>query len=585
MMKKYTLIIMIFSAILFLGTVGCKKITEDGPLEFTDENNVFDSKDSVGLYTEQFLNNIYSSLPKGFNRINNNILDAGTDDALPNSTLDNIQYYSTGAINSSVLPDNAWDANYAGIRKVNIFLSKIDRVILKTSLKGYKERWKAEARALRAMFYFELVKRWGGVPLIGDQVFDPQNEIKIARNTYDECVNYIISEMDLAMPNLLSANATGTFASNFYGRFSRGAAMAVKSRLLLYAASPLNNPGNAVNKWQTAAKAAKDVMDSVAAGKFTYKLNDAATTTHYTITTMAGITTGAKLTAYVLSVNKFLSIFSTASNNEIILPYMAATNTTVESANDPIGYTRAGSGKTNPTQELVDEYEMSSGKTTTEPGTDYVSTTPYFDRDPRLPATIMFDGLYWLTRKVQTYDGGLDRPLGFGKTNSGETRTGYYMRKFLTSNASATSYTNANHVFPIFRYAEILLNYAEAQNEATGPDATVYVAINAIRTRVGMPNLPTGLSQADMRTRIRHERRVEMAFEEQRFWDIRRWKIAKNVLNGTLHGVQGNFNGTTATYNTVGVAPTKFDASKMYLFPIPYKEIIANSSMTQNPNW
>ncbi|NII83055.1 MULTISPECIES: RagB/SusD family nutrient uptake outer membrane protein [unclassified Pedobacter] len=584
-MKKYSLTLIIFSAILFFGAVGCKKITEDGPLEFTDEDNVFDSKDSVGLFTEQFLNNIYSSLPKGFNRINNNILDAGTDDALPNSTLDNVQYYTTGAINSSVLPDNTWDANYAGIRKVNIFLSKIDRVTLKASLKGYKERWKAEARALRAMFYFELVKRWGGVPLIGDQIFDPQQEIRIARNSYDECVNYITSEMDLAMPDLLSPNATGTFASNFYGRFSRGAAMAVKSRLLLYAASPLNNPSNATSKWQLAAKAAKDIMDSVTLAKFTYKLNDAATTAHYTTTNMAGITSAAKINAYVTSVNKFLSIFSTASNNEIILPYMAGTNTSVESANDPVGYPRAGSGKTNPTQELVNDYEMSSGKTITETGTDYVSATPYYDRDPRLPATVMFDGLYWLTRKVQTYDGGLDRPFGFGKTNSGETRTGYYMRKFLTSNASGTAYTAANHVFPIFRYAEILLNYAEAQNEAVGPDATVYNAINAIRNRVGMPNLPAGLNQVDMRARIRHERRVEMAFEEQRFWDIRRWKIAENVLNGTLHGVQGTFNGTTTTYKTVDVAATKFDASKMYVFPIPYKEMISNPLMSQNPNW
>ncbi|MBB6238337.1 hypothetical protein HDC90_002970 [Pedobacter sp. AK013] len=584
-MKKYSYTLIIFSALLFICTAGCKKITEDGPLEFTDENNVFDSKDSVGLFTEQFLNNIYSSLPKGFNRINNNILDAGTDDALPNSTLDNVQYYSTGGINASVLPDNTWDANYAGIRKVNIFLSKIDRVTLKASLKGYKERWKAEARALRAMFYFELVKRWGGVPLIGDQVFDPQQEIKIARNSYDECVSYITSEMDQAMPNLLSPNATGTFASNFYGRFSRGAAMAVKSRLLLYAASPLNNPGNTASKWQLAAKAAKDIMDSVSQNKFAYKLNDVATTTHYTTTNMAGITSAAKISAYVTSVNKFLSVFSTASNNEIILPYMAATSTGVESSNDPIGYPRAGSGKTNPTQELVNDYEMSSGKSITEAGTDYVSATPYYDRDPRLPATVMFDGLFWLTRKVQMYDGGLDRPLGFGKTNSGETRTGYYMRKFLTSNASGTSYTAANHVFPIFRYAEILLNYAEAQNEAIGPDLSVYNAINAIRNRVGMPNLPAGLNQAEMRTRIRHERRVEMAFEEQRFWDIRRWKIAENVLNGTLHGVQGTFNGTITTYKTVDVAPAKFDASKMYVFPIPYKEMISNSLMSQNPNW
>lgn len=582
-MKKYSFIISI--TVLLFVMASCKKMVESGPLEFTNEDNVFDPQDSVGLYTEQFLNNIYASLPKGFNRVGGNLLDAGSDDALPNSTLDNVQYYGTGAINASVIPDNSWDANYAGIRKVNIFLSKIDRVTLKASLKGYKERWKAEARALRAMFYFELVKRWGGVPLIGDKVYGIDDQINIARNTYAECVTYINSEFDAAMPNLLAPNASGTFSSTFYGRFSRGAAMAVKSRLLLYAASPLNNPNNDLNKWQVAAKAAKDIIDSVDATKFTYALHNTATTAHYTAANLTGVATSTNTANYTAAVNKFLSVFSTASNNEIILPAMAANNTSVESNNDPIGYARGGSGKTNPTQELVNEFEMTSGKMITEAGSTYSSTAPYYDRDPRLPATVMFNGLYWLTRTVQTYDGGLDRPFGFGRVNNGETRTGYYMRKFMTSNASATAFANANHVFPIIRYAEVLLNYAEAQNEAVGPDANVYKAINAIRTRVGMPNLPTGLNQAEMRIKIRHERRVEMAFEEQRFWDIRRWKIAETVLNGKLHGIQGTLNGTTINLQEVEVAPTKFDASKMYWYPIPYKEMVSNSLMRQNPNW
>jgi hypothetical protein len=582
-MNKYSFIICI--AALLFSVTSCKKMVESGPLEFTTVDNVFDPQDSVGLYTEQFLNNIYASLPKGFNRVGGNLLDAGSDDALPNSTLDNVQYYAIGAINASVLPDNTWDANYAGIRKVNIFLSKIDKVTLKASLKGYKDRWKAEARALRAMFYFELVKRWGGVPLIGDKVYGIDNDITIARNSYAECVNYINTEFDAAMPNLLAPNATGTFSSTFYGRFSRGAAMAVKSRLLLYAASPLNNPTNDLGKWQLAAKAAKDVMDSVSAGKFTYALHNAATTAHYTAANLTGVATTTNTANYTTSVNKFLSIFSTANNNEIILPAMAATNTSVETNNDPIGYARGGSGKTNPTQELVNEYEMTNGKMIMESGSTYASATPYYDRDPRLPATVMFNGLYWLTRTVQTYDGGLDRPFGFGRVTSGETRTGYYMRKFMTSNASATAFTNANHIFPIIRYSEILLNYAEAQNEAVGPDASVYAAINAIRTRVGMPNLIAGLSQGEMRIKIRHERRVEMAFEEQRFWDIRRWKIAETVLNGRLHGIQGTLNGTAINFQEVEVAPTKFDASKMYWYPIPFKEMVSNPLMRQNPNW
>ncbi|QNN44729.1 RagB/SusD family nutrient uptake outer membrane protein [Pedobacter roseus] len=583
-MKKYFIVAFV-SAVLF-GAWGCKKLSEDTPLELIGQDVIFDKTDSLGVNAEKFLNSIYAGLPNGNNRISNNILDAGTDDALPNAVGDAVQYFSNDGISPSNVVDNVWAKNYANIRKTNIFLANIDVVPL--NLKGYKERWKAEAHCLRAMSYFELIKRWGGVPLIGDKIFNAEETINVPRNTYQQCVDYILSELDAAMPYLLTANSStnGTFAANFYGRFGRGAAMALKSRLLLYAASPLNNPGNDLNKWTSAAAAAKAVMDSVTATKFTYALNSAATTGHYTTTTLAGVAPGATLATYVTNVNKFLSVFTTASNNEIILPYMTANNSTVEAYNDPVGYTRASfSGKTNPTQELVNEYEMTNGKLITETGSGYVATNPYYDRDPRFPATITFDGLYWLNRKVQTYDGGLDRPFGYGRVTKGETRTGYYMRKFMTSNSSGTSYSNYPHIFPIIRYAEILLNYAEAQNEAVGADASVYAAVNAIRTRVGMPTLPAGLTQAQMRDKIRHERRVEFAFEEHRFWDIRRWKIAATVLNGTLHGVQGTILGGVVTYKTVDAANTKFEANKGYLFPIPLNEVISNKSMVQNPNW
>jgi hypothetical protein len=596
--KIYTRIsLAIISAMLTFATVGCKKLMDDTPpVELIGADVIFDTKDSLGVNAEKFLNNIYADLPKGFNRISaasrtlfsvtanvGNMLDAGSDDAVPNSNTDQVQYFSTDGISAGVNPDNTWNLNYGGIRKVNIFLSNIDRVPLFT--KGLKDRWKAEARSLRAMFYFELLKRWGGIPLIGDKVFTVSEKINVPRNSYAEVQAYILSELAAAMPYLLTANANGTFAPNLYGRFGRGAAMALKSRLLLYAASPLNNTGNDLSKWTDAAKAAKDIMDSVTVAKFSYALNNAATTAHYSTTTLAGVTTTADLPAYVASVNKFLSVFSTASNNEIILPYMTGTNIAVEASNDPVGYTRAGAGKTNPTQELVKEYEMTNGKMIGETGSGYEEANPYYNRDPRFPSTIMYNGLYWINRPVQTYDGGLDRPFGYGLRNSGETRTGYYLRKFMTSNASATSFTATNHVFPIIRYAEILLNYAEAQNEAVGPDNSVYSAINAIRTRVGMPNLPLGLNQTDMRTRIRHERRVEMAFEEQRFWDIRRWKIAGDVLNGTLHGIEGTLTGTTVVYQIVDVVPVKFNINKMFLYPIPFNEVVSNPSMTQNPNW
>lgn len=570
--------------VIIVAISSCKKMIEDAPLENANIDLVFDRTDSLGKYAEEFLNNTYSSLPNGFNRIGGNMLDAGSDDALPSSTGDNVEFYSNGAFNQVNLPDNTWDANYSGIRKVNNFLANIDFVPLKE--KGLKNRWKAEARGLRAMFYFELLKRWGGVPIIGDKVFEINDNINLPRNTYQECVNYISSEIDAILPNLLSPNTTSGYTSIYFGRFTRGAAMALKSRLLLYAASPLNNTTNDLTKWQLAAKASKDIIDSVTAGKFVFALSTSTATAHYSTTTLAGLApTGTILTNYVAGVNKFLNVFSSRYNSEIILPYLRATSTDVEANNEPVGYLRSGDGKTNPTQQLVDEYETFSGKMIDESTSGWSLTAPYYNRDPRLAGTISFNGLYWLNRTVQTYDGGKDRPKGFGNAGSGETRTGYYLRKFMTGTTSESAYTAANHNFPIFRYAEILLNYAEAQNEATGPDINVYNAINAIRARVNMPALPAGLTQIAMRTKIRHERRVEMAFEEQRFWDIRRWKIAETVLNGQLKGIQGTLNGTTVTYKIVDVAPAKFEAAKMYLYPIPFKEVASNNKMVQNPNW
>lgn len=586
-MKSIKIPVLVFAVFMATTILGCKKMIEDGPIENANEELVFDVTDSLGVYSGQFLNNIYSSLPSGFNRIGNNMLDAGSDDALPSSTVDIIQFYSNGAFNQTNIPDDTWDRNYRGIRKVNVFLANIDRVPL--SQKGLKKQWKAEARALRAMFYFELIKRWGGVPLLQDRVFELNDRIDFPRDTYENCVKYILSEIDACMPDLLGANTSAENAINGlnFGRFNRGAAMALKSRLLLYAASPLNNPGNDLQKWAAAAKAAKDMMDSVAATKFAFGLSTGVTA-HYTTTQLAALApAGATLTNYTAGVNKFLTIFSTRYNTEIILPYLRATVTDIESINEPVGYTRGGDGKTNPTQELVDEYETFSGKLIGESGSGYSITRPYYNRDPRLAGTVSFNGLYYINRNVQTYDGGKDRPKGYGNVIAGETRTGYYLRKFMTSGTNESTFTAQNHNFPIFRYAEILLNYAEAQNEGAYVmnDPTVYAAINAIRTRCNMPAIPTGLSQADMRARIMHERRVELAFEEHRFFDIRRWKIAGSVLNGILHGIKGTFDGTNVTYSIVDAAPTKFDVSKMYLYPIPYKEMVSNNNMTQNPNW
>ncbi|AYD48436.1 RagB/SusD family nutrient uptake outer membrane protein [Arachidicoccus soli] len=541
--KIFTISLLFFFPLLW----GCNKTLESGPLEDISLNLVFDNKDSLGVNAQAFLYNIYGYLPTGYNRVNGDVLDAGDDDAIPSAINQPVEDFSLGKINPYTLPDNVWDDSYTAIRNVNIFLSNIDVVPL--NLPGEKDQWKAEARVLRAIAYFELIKRWGGVPIIGDTVYNANEKIAITRSSFDQCVDYISAQIDSAKNYLpLSYNAT------YFGRITRGAALAIESRVLLYAASPLNNPTNDLSKWKAAADAADSVMN---------------------------------LGIYSLD-NSFYDVFTSRKNSEVILAHYNSPNSSVERNNGPIGSPRGDKGLTSPTQELVDAFEMSNGDSINDPSSGYNPQNPYVNRDPRLAYTVFYNGQSWLGRTVQTYDGGIDRPAGYGNATSGETRTGYYMRKFLSTAGSLSSYSNTEHDFPIIRYAEILLNYAEAENEAVGPDASVYNAINAIRKRAGLNPyaLPMGLSQIQMRSRIHHERRVEMAFEEQRFWDIRRWKIAGTVLNGTLHGMQITKNSdNTFTYKVVNADNVTFDATKMYIYPIPYKETISNTSLTQNPNW
>ena len=249
----------------------------------------------------------------------------------------------------------------------------------------------------------------------------------------------------------------------------------------------------------------------------------------------------------------------------------------------------AGWGMLNPTQELIDDYAMANGKVISDPTSGYDPTDPYTDREPRFYETIVYDGSLYKPGFpiITTRVGGTDPIDQSGFTS---TVTGYFTKKRIdptvdiSSNYGAqSSYQN----YTFFRYAEVLLSYAEAQNEATGPDQTVYDAVDEVRARGGLSGLPTGLSQADMRTAIRRERRVELAFEDKRFWDLIRWRIAEVNLNNPLHGMLIEDVGGTLTYTVVPAAggDRKFTASKNYLFPIPQEALDKNTKLVQNPNY
>ncbi|WP_127132833.1 RagB/SusD family nutrient uptake outer membrane protein [Pseudoflavitalea rhizosphaerae] len=560
--RKYNIIAL--AACLLITAASCRKTWEDVPLEQFTEEYVWDVEDSLGVKARGFLGALYKFLPDGYNRLGNDLLDAGSDDAISSATgATDVQRLSTGSYNSVNSPDDQWNTCYSNIRKASIFLNNFDKVPLNIKMadgSSAKKAWRAEARFIRAFAYFELLKRYGGVPLMGDEVRQVSDDLALPRNSFEEVVNYIVSECD----KVADSSWQDPIEDSRYGYVTKGAAMALKARTLLYAASPLFNGGNIdagnpltgyanydAERWRLAAEAARALIDY---NKFSL-------------------------------LPEFKKIFITPGNREVIFAKVSGNNKNVETNNAPIGYASAVSqGRTSPTQELVDAFPMSNGLPITDPASGYDANFPYANRDPRLTYTIFFNGAQWLNRSVQTFEGGLDKP----NTNVQQTRSGYYMRKFMGEYESQTSYSDIPHPVMLFRYAEVLLNFAEAQNEYAGPDQDVYNAVQAIRQRAGLNpyQLPAGLTKEAMRQQIRNERRVELAFEEHRFWDIRRWKIAEQVMNSPLHGMRIDVSSSGArTYTVTQILTTKFRAPAMYLFPVRYDEVAKNHQMKQNPGW
>jgi len=581
---KHLFCTLLFAAgILALGLESCQKSYESVPLgQQVTPDLAFDPRDSAGKSAMTYLLTTYQqTFYSGHNRLGNNYLDAASGDAISSASgIPAVQAIATGAYTAaSTNGDDVWARDYAAIRNATVFIVNINIVPLAEKLsngQSARSAYRSEARFLRAWSYFDLLKRYGGIPLMGDSIRQITDNVQLPRRSFADCVNYIVSECDNIKDSLRTAAMVN---STTYGRITQGGAMALKSQVLLYAASPLFNGGNIdgsnpltgytnydMNRWQLAAKAAKDIMD---------------------------------LNVYGL-LDNFNDVFVTqalgaGTNKESICWMQNGVGKSVESSNAPVGYTSAGgNGITSPTQNLVDAFTTDSGYAITDAGSHYNQNDPYANRDPRMNLTIFHNGSLWLNRAVQTFDGGLDKPGGVVQ----QTKTSYYMRKFMGAyesvNSTPPSYPNTVHDWIYFRYAGILLNYAEALNEFSGPSPEVYNQLYALRKRAGIKTgpdntygVPQGMTQAQMRIAIQNERRVEMAFEEQRYWDIRRWKIAAQVYNtNPLMGldIQVSSGGQTF-YNLVPVLKTVFHDPQMYLYPIPYSEVIKNNQMKQNPQW
>lgn len=488
-----------------------------------------------------------------------NIINKGLLDPTPNGES------FTGTFDGNPYPrQQIWANNYNYIAQENSFFEHIANV--PGLSQDDKNRLTGEMKALRAFRYFTLVKHYGGVPLI-TRTYALNDSFSVSRNTVDECFQFIFGQLDSAI-TLLTGIATNA------GKIDQGVAMAIKSRVLLFYASPLFNTANDASRWQKAADAAQAVINL---GRYSlvpwsdYK------------SMFIKYTPGNKENIFI-TINE-AGIPSEGHQDDYPWPGL-----TFEYCVMP--FSRGGNIMYTPTQQMVDSYETLDGKAITDPSSNYDPQNPYANRDPRLDIDILHQGsaLNQSTIDFRSPDG-----LDF---NQNQTVTGYLLGKFVDPSVyDATGVTigsgQGNQPWIYMRYAEILLNYAEAINEAQGP-ALAYAPINLVRNRAGMPDLTTGLSQAQMRLKIQNERKVELAFEEHRFWDVRRWKIAGVVNNFTAMGVSVTQNGSVLQYayavpNTGG--NLDYDAVRVfkdpanYFFPIPLSEIASDPQLTQNPGY
>ncbi len=531
---------------------GCKK----DYLSFDHNEGPVSEEDvwSSDRLSRGFLNSCYSALQARYDLGSGAMLSMGSDEAVCSNLSNAINVINNGTWGPLRTFDDRYSSLYEGIRATNIFIEKAPESFIFPATDVPK--LKGEAYFLRAYYHFELFKRYGRI-VLATRTYGPEENLDLPRNSIDEVVKQISSDCDSAAA-LITASWTGDWDSANKGRATKAAALALKSRLLLYAASPQYNSAGDKTKWQKAADAAKAVMDPNNHG-------------------LLSNTDFKRLWDY--------SNGATQYNKEVIFATVGSNTNSIESNNSPIGFT-GGLGRTNPTQNLVDAFEMSNGKPISDNTSGYNAANPYLNRDPRLGQFIVFNGSIFktgtLTRAVETFAEGQDNLA----INVNTTKTGYYMRKFLSENATfnVTGAASIRRPWVLFRYAEILLNYAEALNEATGVSPLVYSAVNQVRTRAGMPVLPVGLTQSQMRDRIRNERQVELCFEEHRFFDVRRWKLGESLLNGPVRGMKITKNGATLTYVPFTVETRIFEA-KHYLYPISQSEINKAPKLEQNPGY
>ena len=487
---------------------------------------------------------------------------------------DEAQYaLETGAVNNYVNGgwspanpySNTWTKSYTAIADVNMYLEKLDQADISDWQYNpdYKiwvqqlELFPYELRFLRAYFYFELFKTYGDVPLVTTTLTNGQAN-NIERTAADEIVKFIVEELDAVAP-YLPVNYNTEVGSEI-GRATRVAAYALKARTLLYAASPLHNPSGDKAKWAKAAEACKYVVDNAS-------------------------TWGLKLSAY-----GSLWGHDAFFNSELIFGLGRGESNTFEMGNYPVGVENGTSGNC-PTQSLIDQYEyQDNGETFGQryPGSiDLNAVDPYAGLDPRFALTVVKNGDEWPSngaqkKVIETFTGGFN-----GAPKYGATPTGYYLRKYVDGSCvtTADNQTSRRHTWILFRLGELYLDYAEAVYHATGSanddsyGMTANEAVNALRKRADIQMPPFTEDGEAWVERYERERLVELAFENHRFWDVRRWlKGAKYFSTVQVANIGSDL---VLTRSTI----TRQWNDKYNYYPIPQSELKKNPRLTQNPGW
>ena len=532
--------------ILVVLTSGCSDMLDIKPTTFISDEAIWEDKNLIN----QFVANTYGSMLCGFNRCTAGYeqdwsmswagnLDAATDDFASVSDGPIYTQLNKDAITAQSCPfvEEIWNQEYKVIRKCNIIIERAPGVEERILSATEKKRVEAEARFLRAFCHFELARTFGKAPLIV-KAQSLTDELQVAPSSFADIVKFVKEECDLYADNLPLS-----YSDDEAGHATKGAFLALKSRALLYLASPLNSSDDS-RKWADAAQAAQDVMD-LDIYKL-YKLTD---------------------TPY-----RSMAFDKTAANKEVIFERRFTFPEAPHNIHMMWSLDAVDAGSWNglyPTQNLVDAYETVNGKLTTDPtNTMYNKQDPYTKRDARFYQSIIYNGSTWETHRMSMVTNTVDPSKnGSCKPQLGKARCGYGPKKFIEELDPSTNlyggYAQSNN-WPYIRYAEVLLNYAEAKNEElAAPDPSVYLAINEVRSRSGQPDLPSGLSKIEMRERIKNERRIELLLEEHRFYDLRRWKDG-DVLAEPIMGMNIYDDNVTLRYEVSKVEDRIFNGTHYY---------------------